>query len=48
MFGDVQGVEMLVNEVDIEARFSDERFVLNELETEVAFSGGGLGTMVLL
>ena len=48
VFGEVQAVEMLVNEVDIEARFSDERFVLDELGKQVAFSGKGLGTAMIL
>ena len=39
VFGEVQGVEMLVKDVDIEARFSDDRLVLDELVKEVAFSG---------
>lgn len=31
VFGEVQGVETLVKEVDMEARFSDDRSVLDEL-----------------
>lgn len=39
VFGEVQGVETLVKEVDMEARFSDDRSVLDELVKWVAFSG---------
>ena len=39
VFGEVQGVEMLVKDVDMEARFSDDRSVLEELVKEAAFSG---------
>ena len=39
VFGEVQAVEMLVKDVDMEARFSDERLVLEELVKLIAFSG---------
>ena len=48
VFGEVQAVEMLVKDVDMEARFSDERLVLDELAKEVALSGKGLGTAAIL
>ena len=48
VFGEVQAVETLVKDVDMEARFSDERLVLDELAKEVALSGKGLGTAVVL
>ena len=47
VFGEVQGVEMLVKDVDMEARFSDDRLVLEELVKEVAFSGKKYGTVPL-
>ena len=48
VFGEVQAVEMLVKDVDMEARFSDERLVLEELAKLIAFSGKGLGTAVIV
>ena len=41
-------METLVKDVDMEARFSDERLVLDELAKEVALCGKGLGTAVIL
>lgn len=48
VLGEVQAVEMLVKDVDMEARFSDERLVLEKLAKQVAFSGRGLGIAVIL
>ena len=48
VFGEAQAVEMLVKDVDMEARFSDERLVLDELAGQVAFSGKRLGTGAIL
>ena len=48
VFGEVQGVETLVKDVDKEARFSDERFVLEELAKLIAFSGKSLGTAMMV
>ena len=48
VFGEVQAVEMLVKDVDMEAKFSDERLVLEELAKLKASSGKGLGTAVMV